>query len=195
MMKKFFTLMSALFMFVSCQGNAQSNINHQSKPMEKKVLVAYFSYSGTTKRYAEKIADVVGNNAVLFQIQATKPYTAADVDWTNDSSRVNKEMKTHPESRPQMTQKVENIQEYDVVFIGFPIWWYIAPNIIKTFLETHDLRGKTIVPFFTSTSSGPGETDKHLHLSISYSVTWKPAVRANGLSDTALKQWIEESLR
>ena len=161
--------------------------------MEKKVLVAYFSYSGTTKGYAEKIAKQAC--ADLFEIQAAQPYTDADVDWTDDNARVNYEMKTNPNSRPAIAKKVENITDYDVVFIGFPIWWYIAPNIINTFLEAHDLKGKTIVPFFTSHSSGPGETDKHLHKSINYDVTWKPATRVNGWSEKKLKAWVEESLR
>lgn len=102
-------------------------------------------------------------------------------------------MKTDPDSRPAIAKKVDNLKDYDVVFLGFPIWWYIEPNIINTFLETQDFKGKTIVPFFTSYSSGPGKTDEHLHKSINYEVNWKPAVRLNSKSDSELKAWIEES--
>lgn len=104
-------------------------------------------------------------------------------------------MKTHPSSRPAIAGKVPRIDQYDTVFLGFPIWWYIAPNIINTFLEAHDFKGKTIVPFFTSASSGPGETDKHLHKSISYKVNWKPATRVNRMSDKELSEWVARSLK
>lgn len=192
-MNKMMTLLAASLMLAGCKGNATTSKNQEDKKMQKKVLVAYFSYSGTTKGYAEKITQYAG--ADLFEIEAAQPYTAADVDWQDDHSRVNREMKTEPDSRPAIAKKVDNIKDYDVVFVGFPIWWYIAPNIINTFLESHDLQGKTLIPFFTSHSSGPGETDKHLHKSINYDVTWKPAVRVNRWNDKELKAWVDESLR
>ena len=130
------------------------------------------------------------DNADLFEIQAAQPYTDADVNWQNDNARVNQEMKAHPDSRPAIARKVDNMKDYDVVFVGFPIWWYIAPNIINTFLEAHDFKGKTIIPFFTSHSSGPGETDKNLHKSINYDVTWKSAVRVNRWNDKELEDWV-----
>lgn len=160
----------------------------QNNNMGQKVLVAYFSYLGTTKGYAEKIAKMT--NADLFEIQAAQPYTDADVNWRNDNARVNQEMKAHPDSRPAIARKVDNMKDYDVVFVGFPIWWYISPNIINTFLEAHDFKGKTIIPFFTSHSSGPGETDKNLHKSINYDVTWKSAVRVNRWNDKELEDWV-----
>lgn len=192
-MSKIITLIAAVLLMVGCKGNAKTSNNEGDKSMEKKVLVAYFSYSGTTKGYAERIAKLA--DADLFEIEAAQPYTDDDVDWRDDSARVNQEMKVHPDSRPAIAKKVDNIGQYDVVFVGFPIWWYIAPNIINTFLEAHDLRGKTIVPFFTSASSGPGKTDEHLHKSISYEVTWKPAVRVNGWSDKQLGEWIEDNTK
>lgn len=192
-MRKIITMLTALLLFTSYKSYAKEVIKENNN-MEKRVLVAYFSYSGTTKRYAEKIAHMVGN-ADLFQIQAAQPYTSEDVDWTNASSRVNKEMKENPNSRPKMTRKIENLKDYDVVFLGFPIWWHIAPNIINTFLETQDFKGKTIIPFFTSHSSGPGETDKHLRKSIPYKVEWKPATRVNRMSDKELKEWISRNLQ
>lgn len=193
-MRKLLTIIAAMLMVAGCKSNAKENNNMQTNSdKQKKVLVTYFSYSGTTKGYAEKIAQHTG--ADLFRIEAAKPYTDADVDWQDPKSRVNVEMKDNPDSRPEIARKVDNMKDYDVVFVGFPIWWYIAPNIINTFLEAHDLKGKTIVPFFTSHSSGPGETDKHLHKSIKYEVTWKPAVRANGMNDKELREWIDKAVK
>lgn len=193
-MRKLLTIIAAMLMVAGCKSNAKENNNMQTNSdKQKKVLVTYFSYSGTTKRYAEKIAQQTG--ADLFRIEAAQPYTDADVDWQDPKSRVNVEMKDNPDSRPEIARKVDNMKDYDVVFVGFPIWWYIAPNIINTFLEAHDLKGKTIVPFFTSHSSGPGETDKHLHKSIKYEVTWKPAVRANGMNDKELREWIDKTVK
>ena len=185
-------LMALMMALTGCKAGAKENPNNNDKSMEKKVLVAYFSYSGTTRGYAEKIAQMA--HADLFEIEAAQPYTDADVDWTDDSARVNQEMKVHPDSRPAIARRVDNLRQYDTVFIGFPIWWYIAPNIINTFLETQDFKGKTIVPFFTSYSSGPGKTDEHLHRSIAYEVSWRPAVRANGMNDKQLQAWVEEAL-
>ena len=186
-MNKFLIILALLLVVVGCKGKVKES-NMQNSNMGQKVLVAYFSYSGTTKGYAEKIAKMT--NADLFEIQAAQPYTDADVNWRNDNACVNQEMKAHPDSRPAIARKVDNMKDYDMVFVGFPIWWYIAPNIINTFLEAHDFKGQTIIPFFTSHSSGPGETDKNLHKSINYDVTWKSAVRMNQWNDKELEGWV-----
>lgn len=158
-----------------------------------KVLVAYFSYSGNTQRAAEKIASYIPGSDI-FRIDAAQPYTAADVDWTVEGSRCNKEHE-NPDLLPELAKKVENIKDYDTFFIGFPIWWYIEPNIINSFIKAHDLRGKRVVPFFTSYSSGPGETDKHLQACVDYPVDWKPAARVNTMSDKQLKAWVSAQLK
>lgn len=119
-------------------------------------LVAYFSASGTTAEVAEKVAQAAG--ADLFEIVPEKPYTSADLDWANSKSRTTWEMKDHPEFRPEVASKVDDMSQYDTVFIGFPIWWYIAPTIINTFLEQYDMGGKTIVLFATSGGSGMGKS-------------------------------------
>ena len=116
-----------------------------------KTLVAYFSASGVTARLAEKVAKVV--NGDLYEIVPAKPYTAADLDWTNDKSRSSVEMK-NKSFRPEISGKAENMSDYDTIYLGFPIWWYVAPTIVNTFLESYDLSGKTIIPFATSGSSG-----------------------------------------
>lgn len=130
--------------------------------MSKKVLVAYFSASGQTKRLAKTLADATGGD--LYEITPEVPYTAADLDWNDKSSRSSIEM-NDPSSRPAIGGQVENMGQYDVVFVGFPIWWYQAPTIIQTFLETYDFTGKTVIPFATSGGSGMGRTDSILQLS------------------------------
>ena len=121
----------------------------------RKKLVAYFSASGVTKSVAERIAKVA--NADLFEIKPTTPYTNADLDWRDKTSRSSVEM-SNPDSRPKIANKLDNMADYDTVLIGFPIWWYVAPTIIDTFVESYDLSGKTIVPFATSGGSGMGKT-------------------------------------
>ena len=122
--------------------------------MSKK-LVAYFSASGVTKRYAERLAQAA--DADLFEIKPTVPYTDADLNWKNSNSRSSIEMK-NPDSRPEIAEKLSDMDKYDTVFVGFPIWWYVAPTIIDTFLESYDFSGKTVVPFATSGGSGMGKT-------------------------------------
>lgn len=126
--------------------------------MSKK-LVAYFSASGTTKKAAERLAKATG--ADLFEIKPKVPYSSADLNWMDKKSRSSVEM-SDPASRPEIAEKIPNLADYDTVFIGFPIWWYVAPTIINTFLESFDLSGKTIVPFATSGGSGMGKTNAGL---------------------------------
>ena len=125
-----------------------------------KVLVAFFSASGVTKKVASKLASVL--NADLHEIIPEKPYSKEDLDWTNENSRSTIEMKKDKSIRPAIANKVDNMEQYDVVYIGFPIWWYIAPTIINTFLEQYNLTGKKIIPFATSGISGMGNTNKEL---------------------------------
>ena len=122
-------------------------------------LVAYFSATGVTAKVAEKLAEAIG--ADIYEIESAVPYSTADLDWTNQKSRSSVEM-SDPASRPAIAVKRVNMDDYDTVFVGFPIWWYVAPHIINTFLESYDLTGKTIVPFATSGGSGMGETNEHL---------------------------------
>lgn len=122
-------------------------------------LVAYFSATGTTARLAETLAEAI--SADIFEIKPAVPYTKADLNWQNAVSRSSTEMKD-PASRPAITAKRGNMAEYDTIFVGFPIWWYVAPTIINTFLESYDLTGKTIIPFATSGGSGIGKTNERL---------------------------------
>ena len=125
----------------------------------KKTLVAYFSASGVTERAAKEIAGAV--DADLYEILPAQPYTDADLDWTDKKSRSTAEM-NDPACRPEIAGTVENMEQYDTVFVGFPIWWYVEPRIVDTFLESYDFSGKTVIPFATSGGSGIGGAEKSL---------------------------------
>jgi len=154
-----------------------------------KKLVAYFSASGVTKNVAEALAGVA--QADLFEIKPETPYTKADLNWNDRQSRSSVEMQ-NPSSRPAIADKVVNMEEYDTIFIGFPIWWYVAPTIINTFLESYDFSGKTIVPFCTSGGSGLGKTEDVLKAICPDCVLWRPAKLLNGKVDKdTLRKWVD----
>lgn len=156
--------------------------------MDKKALVAYFSCSGTTEKVAKKIAEIIRGD--LFEIIPLVPYTSNDLNWRDSNARSTIEMHD-PSSRPEIKSVVENIPDYDVIFVGFPIWWYVAPTIINTFLESYDFSGKTIVPFFTSGGSGAGKTDAMLRPSCADSVVWRPAKQLNRVNQETISEWLE----
>ena len=120
-----------------------------------KTLVAYFSASGTTAKVAKKMAEAIG--ADLFEIKPETPYTGADLNWQNKNSRSSVEMNDRS-SRPAIAVKAADMPQYDVVFVGFPVWWYREPSIIDTFMESYDFAGKTVIPFATSGGSGLGDS-------------------------------------
>lgn len=153
--------------------------------MSKK-LIAYFSASGVTKAAAERLAKATG--ADLFEIKPEIPYTCADLDWTNKKSRSSVEM-SNPNSRPEIAEKVSNMGDYDIVFIGFPIWWYVAPTIINTFVESYDFSGKSIVPFATSGGSGMGKTVEVLKL-FCPTANWEECKMLNRVSEKELEIWV-----
>ncbi len=156
--------------------------------MSKK-LVAYFSASGTTAKLAKTLSNAIG--ADLFEIKPQQPYTEADLNWNDPKSRSSIEMKEKKNFRPAIANKVENIEQYDVIYIGFPIWWYVAPTIINAFLEQYDLTGKVIIPFATSGGSGMGSTNKELR-AFCKGAALKEGKRFNsGASENELKQWSE----
>lgn len=155
--------------------------------MSKK-LVAYFSVSGVTKRYAEKLANVTG--ADLFEIKPSVPYTSADLNWQNSNSRSSVEMK-NPDSRPEIAEKLSDMDSYDTVFVGFPIWWYVAPTIIDAFLESYDFSGKTVIPFATSGGSEMGKTADVLR-KVCPDADIHDGKVLNGMSDKEIAQWVNK---
>ena len=154
-----------------------------------KKLVAYFSASGVTAGVAREIAQYT--NSDLFAIEPKVPYTKADLDWTDKNSRTTVEMKDHS-FRPEIAKKLANMSDYDVIFLGFPIWWYVAPTIVNTFLESYDFAGKTIIPFFTSGGSGAGQTDEELHKSAP-KAAWRPAKRLYSGNSDRIREWVQST--
>ena len=156
--------------------------------MSKK-LVAYFSASGVTANAAKTLAKAVG--ADLYEIKPEIPYTKADLNWMDKNSRSSLEMKDKT-YRPAIADKDAKIEDYEVIFIGFPIWWYVAPTIINTFLESYDFSNKTIVLFATSGGSGFGKTVQELKTSVSSTANIIEGKLLNrGISEDALASWIE----
>lgn len=154
-----------------------------------KTLVAYFSASGVTEQLAKRLAKAIG--ADLHEIIPAQRYTKADLDWTDKKSRSTIEMNDR-NFRPAVANRVENMEQYDTIFLGFPIWWYVAPTIINTFLEQYDLTGKKIIPFATSGSSGMGNTNHELSGSCKGAVLVEGKRFRNETSESDLKQWAEE---
>lgn len=152
--------------------------------MSKK-LVAYFSAGGVTKKAAERLAKAAG--ADLFEIRPATPYTDADLNWMDKKSRSSVEM-NDPASRPKIAEVCQNMPDYDTVFVGFPIWWYVAPRIIAAFVESYDFTGKTMIPFATSGGSGMGKTLEELK-KLCPGADWREGRMFNGISDQELADW------
>lgn len=154
------------------------------------ILVAYFSCTGTTKPLAEYAAEYL--NADLYEIKAETPYSSEDLDYNTSDSRANKEQ-DDSSARPAISGKVENMERYQTVVLAYPIWWGQAPRIISTFLDSYEFKGKTIVPFCTSHSSGIGSSDKNLHSLVDSSAEWKDGKRfAAGTSEKEIAEWLSE---
>ena len=152
------------------------------------VLVAYFSASGETARLAATLAGVTGGT--LFEIRPETAYTAADLNWNDKHSRSTLEM-NDAKSRPAIASRVEHFAQYDVVFVGFPIWWYQAPRIIETFLESYDFSGKTVIPFATSGGSGMGKTESFLKPCCSAETKWLPGKRLSSSAGAdTVQDWV-----
>lgn len=165
-----------------------SNSTSDNEDDSLKVLVAYFSATGTTKGVAEHIAS--GLNAELYEIVPGQPYTSADLDWNDNNSRSTLEM-NDPNSRPAISGSVENMEQYDVVFIGYPIWWYDAPRIVSTFMESYDFSNKTIVPFCTSGGSDIGSSASNLE-KLTHNAEWLEGQRLNGNnSQDEVMEWVD----
>ena len=155
----------------------------------KRILIAYFSASGTTARAAKNLAEAAG--ADLYEIKPSVPYTRADLNWNDKESRSSVEM-NDKSFRPPLADKNAGINAYDTILLGFPIWWYVAPTIINTFLESYDFTGKTIIQFATSSGSGFGGTVEGLTGSVSPGTVIREGKLLTGNpSKDSLKRWVE----
>ena len=152
-----------------------------------KILVAYFSASGVTKKVAENLAKAAG--ADLFEIAPAQPYTAADLDWRDKQSRSTMEMKDR-NCRPAMTADPD-ISGYDIILVGFPVWWYREPSIVDTFMESADFTGKTVVPFCTSGGSGLGDSAANLQALAPGAKVFDGKRFSSSASADELKKWAE----
>ena len=152
-----------------------------------KTLVAYFSATGTTEQVAKELADVTGGT--LYEIKPEVRYTDADLDWHDRNSRSSVEM-MNKNSRPAIIKDLNDADGYDRIFIGFPVWWYTAPTIINTFIETYGFEGKTVILFATSGGSTVDKANKDFAASYP-AINWKPGKTLNGASKAAIKVWVE----
>ena len=151
-----------------------------------KILIAYFSASGVTARTAKEMAKAAG--ADLYEICPAEPYTAADLNWMDQKSRSTLEM-NDPACRPAIAAPAADLDQYDTVFVGFPIWWYVEPRIVDTFLERSDFSGKTVIPFATSGGSGMGKTNEKLLPSCKGAKLLEGKVFKRNVSKEKLSTW------
>ena len=185
MRKLVFALMAmAATAMTSC---AQQKQKMEEKQTAKKVLVAYFSATGNTARAARTLADATGGT--IYEITPEKKYTSADLDWNDKMSRSSVEMHDKA-SRPTIKKGNVDVKSYDIVFLGFPIWWDEAPRVINTFIESHDLKGKVVVPF--ATSGGSSIDNSAACLKRSYpDIKWKEGKLLNGVEQSEMKEWAD----
>ena len=168
---------------------AQSVKTMDKKESNQKILVAYFSATGTTARAARTVANISGGE--LYTITPEKPYTDADLNWNDKKSRSSVEM-NNPQARPALGGKKLDISNYDVIFIGYPIWWNLAPRIINTFIESQEWKGKIIIPFATSGSSSI--TNSVAQLKQSYpNFDWKEGKLLNRADENIIRTWIQKT--
>ena len=196
-MKKIALLMTIALMLGACQNKNQNEAaagdnTAANAEVKNATLVAFFSASEgrVTAQVAKTLAEATG--ADLFEIVPEQPYTGADLDWNNEKSRSTLEMKDST-ARPAVASKVENMDQYTTIYVGFPIWWYTAPRIVNTFLEQYDLTGKTIIPFATSGGSDMGKSGEDLQKASAPGANWiLPGKVLNGNPPVdSLKTWIE----
>lgn len=177
---KVISMIMVVSMMLCCPINAQEQSN--------KTLVTYFSVTGTTEKAAKLIVEVTGGT--LYEIQPEKEYVTADLDWHDKSSRSSVEM-TNAESRPALKSKPENLADYDIIYIGFPIWWNSAPRIINTFIESNDFAGKVVIPFATSGGSSISNAEKELRETYP-DMKWQKGQLLNGATKEDIKKWTKK---
>lgn len=197
-MKRIFTTFAAgiIMSAAACSGGnsasstSTDSANNQSDAAvtsDSTVLVAYFSATGTTKAVAERIAALTGG--VLYEIKPETPYTDADLDWHDKNSRSTIEM-ADLSSRPAIIADLENADRYQTIYIGYPIWWYTAPTIVNTFIDTYKFDGKTVKPFATSGGSTIDKSAEDLKAAYP-AINWEEGLLINGLSDDEINRWLK----
>ena len=182
---------AAVTSLMACGKKASTEAAVSNQEATSKVLVAYFSATGTTKAAAEKVANATG--AELFEIKPTEAYSAADLDWTVKTSRCCRE-NDNPKSRPAFEKSKESLDGYDLIFLGFPNWWNGAPRIINTFMDTYQLKDKRVVMFMTSGGSGIENAEKVFKKAYP-DVKWEAGKLLNGMSENEIGDWAKGYLK
>lgn len=193
MKKTVFIFAAIMGLFVSmtaCANKKANDMNAKANGTAQengKTLVAYASYTGTTEGVAKMIATATGGE--LYKIEPEKEYTAADLDWTDKDSRCCKE-NADPKARPAMKKSKLNLDQYDTIYLGYPNWWNSHPRLINTFIETYDLKGKTVIPFMTS--GGSQIENSEIILKKDYpEINWKKGKLFNGASQSEVNAWVK----
>ena len=203
-MKKIISVILCLglaFCVTACGGNtADDRLSASSSSPENsktetvsggKTLVVYYSATGSTKAVAEKIAKTL--NADIFELVPEKPYTSADLNWNDDNSRVSLEHSDESKREVALVKSTpDNWEQYDTVYVGYPIWWGTMPRIINTFLDTYDLSGKTVLPFCTSGSSGITQSVTDIRTA-EPDANVRDGLRASGANDSSIENWIADN--
>lgn len=182
---------AAVTSLMACGKKASAEAIVSNQDTAPKVLVAYFSATGTTKAAAEKVAKATG--AEIFEIKPTEAYSAADLDWTVKTSRCCRE-NDDPKSRPAFKKSKKSLDGYDLIFLGFPNWWNGAPRIINTFMDTYQLKGKRVVMFMTSGGSGIENSEKVFKQAYP-DVKWEAGKLLNGMSEKEISDWAKGFLK
>ena len=188
-MKYLKILLLAVLTVFAASAFSQNNVKETME--KKKVLVVYFSATGTTEQVAKQIAK--NADADICEIAPAKPYTNADLDWTNKQSRSSVEM-NNSTARPELKALSVDVSKYDYIFLGYPIWWDLAPRIVNTFIETADLAGKTVIPFATSGSSAIANSVAVLKQSYP-NIKWQTGKLLNHVSEKEIGTWVSETIK
>ena len=185
-LKIFLLAVLTIFAASACSQNKSQNIMEK-----KKVLVVYFSATGTTEQVAKQIAKYA--DADIFEITPAKPYSSADLDWTNKQSRSSVEM-NNPKVRPEIKAVSVDVSKYDYIFLGYPIWWDLAPRTVNTFIEAANLADKTVIPFATSGSSTIANSVVVLKKSYP-NIKWQTGKLLNHISEKEMENWVSETIK
>ena len=180
-------LLAVLTVFAT---SAFSQNKTQNIMEKKKVLVVYFSATGTTEQVAKQIAKIAED---ICEIAPAKPYSSADLDWTNKQSRSSVEM-NNPKAQPEIKAVTVDVSEYDYIFLGYPIWWDLAPRAVNSFIEAADLSGKTVIPFATSGSSTIANSVAELKKSYP-GIKWQTGRLLNRVSEKEIGTWVSASIK
>ena len=181
-------LLAVLTVFAA---SAFSQNNVKESMEKKKVLVVYFSATGTTRQVAKQIAKTA--EADICEITPAKPYSSADLDWTNKQSRSSVEM-NNPKARPELKALSVDVSKYDYIFLGYPIWWDLAPRTVNSFIDATDLAGKTVIPFATSGSSTISNSVAVLKKSYP-NIKWQAGKLLNHVSEKEIGTWVSETIK